>query len=120
MEELEHLDRRQTPRVGIAAEILVGGDASWAGTYHTADLSTSGAFLVSDEPPPRGAMLLIDLKVDGEVVAVDVRALVVHTRAAASDASARGCGLMFLSLGADQSAALHRLVGESVVSEAAR
>jgi len=92
--------------VGIEAEVHVHGDATWAGVYHTGDLSTSGAFLVSDDPPPRGSMVRLDLRMEGDVEVNGVQALVVHVRSDASVPSARGCGVMFLRMGKDDAETL--------------
>lgn len=106
----EESERRQAPRIGIEAEVLIHGDEAWAGTYQTGDLSTSGAFLVTDAPPPRGAMVRLDLNLEPGVTVRDVQALVVHVRTDASVPSARGCGLMFLRIARDEAKILDALV----------
>ena len=113
-EELSDLERRAAPRAGIAAQVIIQGEAGWAGVYQTADLSTTGAFLVSDSPPPRGSMVRLDLEVTPEITLRGVQALVVHVRAEASDPSARGCGVMFLRLGREEAETLGSLVDASL------
>lgn len=99
-------ERRDAPRAGVSAQVRIHGAEDWAGVYKTGDLSASGAFLVSDSPPPRGLTVRIDLELDGSTTVQGVEALVVHVRAEASDPSARGCGLMFIRLDKDAAAAL--------------
>jgi hypothetical protein len=108
-EDLE-LDRRSAPRAGITAQVRIHGEEEWAGLYETSDLSVSGAFLVSDDPPPRGSRVSLDLELDADIKVAGVDALIVHVRTEASEPSARGCGVMFLRLDKDASQTLASLV----------
>jgi hypothetical protein len=110
--DTEESERRATPRFGISAQVRLLGSEEWAGVYSTGDLSVSGAFLVSDSPPPRGAMVKLDLEVDPENVFRGLEALVVHVRTEASEPSARGCGVMFVRMGKEQTERLRSAVNE--------
>ncbi len=103
-------DRRRALRVGIGATVHFRGDAEWAGPHDTADVSTTGAFVVTETPPPRGIMVSLDLELDGDVAIEELDALVVHVRLDASEASARGCGLMFLRVGREKADRLRALL----------
>lgn len=107
-------DRRATPRFGISAQVRLHGDEKWSGVYHTADLSVSGAFLISDDPPPRGSMVKLDLEVNPKSTFKDLEALVVHVRTEATEPEARGCGVMFVRLAKDQAESLRTAVSEEL------
>ncbi len=94
----------------MEAEVMLLGDDSWSGHFSTANISATGAFIITDRPPPRGKVVRLELNVDEEESLWDVEALVVHVRAEASEPSARGCGVMFLKLTSDQNEALARLL----------
>jgi len=110
-------ERRASPRFGISAQVRLHGEEEWAGVYDTGDLSVSGAFLVSDSPPPRGAMVRLDLEVDPDNVFKGLEALVVHVRTEASEPSARGCGVMFVRMGKEQVERLRGAVSEQLEGE---
>lgn len=103
-------ERRRTPRVGIDALVHLRGQADWAGSCHTADLSTSGAFLISPSPPPRGTTVELDLELGDELRIEGLHALVVHVRSSTTEPSARGCGVVFLRLGRDQATRLRQVI----------
>jgi hypothetical protein len=109
-------ERRQAPRIGVSAQVRLHGGEPWSGVYQTADLSTSGAFLISETPPPRGTMVRLDLEIDPDRTLRDLHALVVHVRSAASEASARGCGVMFVRLGKEQAESLRTVVAERLAA----
>lgn len=109
-------ERRQAPRIGVSAQVRLHGAEPWSGVYQTADLSATGAFLVSETPPPRGTMVKLDLELDPDRTLRDLNALVVHVRAEAADASARGCGVMFVRLGKDQAESLRAVVAERLAA----
>ena len=104
-------ERRQAPRVGVEAKVRLHGDKPWSGVYNTADLSSTGAFLVSESPPPRGSMVTLDLELGADEDDLQgLSALVVHVRTEASEASARGCGVMFLRLDRENAERLQTIV----------
>jgi hypothetical protein len=86
------------------------GTDEWCGEYDTANISATGAFLISDAPPPRGTTVKLDLRIDPLCLLENIEALVVHVRADASIPQARGCGLMFLQLAESQRQLLLRLL----------
>lgn len=110
----EEIERRATPRFGISAQVRLHGGESWSGVYHTADLSVSGAFLISDSPPPRGSMVKLDLEVDSQSTFRNLEALVVHVRTEATEPSARGCGVMFVRLEKKQAESLRTAVSQQL------
>lgn len=109
-------ERRQAPRIGVSAQVRLHGGEPWSGVYQTADLSATGAFLISEAPPPRGTVVKLDLEIDPQRTLRDLNALVVHVRSAASEASARGCGVMFVRLGKDQVESLRAVVAERLAA----
>ena len=109
-DKLSDAERRQAPRHGFEAEVRLEGDEPWSGRFNTANISTTGAFIVTERPPPRGKVVKLELNVDENLSLPDLEALVVHVRAEASEPSARGCGVMFLKLSPDQNATLSRFV----------
>ncbi len=109
-------ERRNAPRAGISAQVRILGSEDWSGVYETADLSCSGAFLISDSPPPRGSMVKIDLDLDPEYTLSGLHALVVHVRTEASDSSARGCGVMFVRMSKEQTEGLRAAVDERLLT----
>jgi c-di-GMP-binding flagellar brake protein YcgR len=96
----------------VNAQVRLHGSEAWSGVYQTADLSATGAFLISDAPPPRGALVKLDLEVDEDQKLQDLQALVVHVRTDASEPSARGCGVMFVRMAKEQAESLRAVVAE--------
>lgn len=111
---VDDAERRATPRFGISAQVRLHGEESWSGVYQTADLSVSGAFLISDSPPPRGSMVKLDLELNADNTFQGLEALVVHVRTEATEPSARGCGVMFVRLAKDQAESLRTAVSEKL------
>lgn len=121
-EQQSESERRRAPRLGLKAEVEVHGAEPWCGRFTTSNISASGAFVVTERPPPRGSVIRMSLalgevgEVDEKLPLDDVEALVVHVRSEASEPSARGCGLMFLKLTHAESARLTDLVSESTTT----
>ena len=96
---------RSGRQAGVSWHVVVDGAAAGEErTAHTRDISVGGAFIVTDEPEPRGTRLRVTLHLAERAITVDAEVRWL----ADEDEPARGMGVRFHGLSVEQAQEINR------------
>jgi uncharacterized protein (TIGR02266 family) len=104
-------ENRKVPRAELEVEVTLESESNFYSGI-TGNVSTGGLFVATYTPPPKGAEVALDLKLEGAPEPLQLRGVVLWVRGPerATDLSPPGCGVRWVELQENAVTAITRFV----------